>query len=197
MYSLQHLMCSFLRLKPLYLLKKPDQMKVISLFLFFNLFTMNFVFAVDIDNLFFAAMLGKTARVKSILADGIDVNGKTGSGRTALMGASFNGNIRVAKILLTYGANVNLTDNLGTTALMDAVVFGREKLIKLLITAGADVNATDNQNVSVIDKAKKTQYKNIVKILEKVAKSIKQKSDSKTTDPVAAEKPTTEPETDK
>ncbi len=124
-------------------------------------------FSVDIKNLFSAAIHGKTERVKSLLAEGIEVNGKTATGRTAMMAASFNGNLRVARILLSYGADVNLADNQGTTALMDAVIFGREELVRLLITAGADVLAVDNQDISVIEKAKKTKFSHIVAILEK------------------------------
>jgi ankyrin repeat protein len=127
------------------------------------------VYSADANSLFSAAMLGKTERVKSILSQGVDVNEKSTTGRTALMAACFNGNLRVVRILLAYGANVNLADNLGSTALMEAVTFGNEKLLNLLITAGADTTAIDKQNMSVLDKAKTTKHTHIVKSLEKLA----------------------------
>ncbi len=135
-------------------------------FILLLLFSSQSIFALNGDHFFSFAILGKTERVKSMLADGIDVNTTTATGRTAMMAASFNGNIRVVKVLLAYGADVNVVDNMGSTALMDAVIFGSEELVKLLITAGANVDAVDKQNISVLEKAKKTKYSNIVKILE-------------------------------
>jgi ankyrin repeat protein len=122
--------------------------------------------AEDANDLFAAAIGGKLERMEALLAQGIDVNSKTGTGRTALMGASFTGNARVVKTLLAYGADVNLADNAGTTALMDALVFGNEDIVNLLITAGADVNA------AVINKAKKTGRDNLIKILEKAGAKV-------------------------
>ncbi len=118
------------------------------------------------NDLFAAAVSGKLERTEALLAQGIDVNSKTGSGRTALMGASFTGNARIVTSLLAYGADVNLADNAGTTALMDALTFGNEDIVNLLITAGADVNA------AVINKAKKTGRDNLIKILEKAGAKV-------------------------
>ncbi|MGZ5044136.1 MAG: ankyrin repeat domain-containing protein, partial [Methylobacter sp.] len=67
--------------------------------------------AEDIKDLFAAAMMGKLERTETLLAQGIDVNGKTASGRTALMAASFSGNVQIVKSLLAYGADVSIADN--------------------------------------------------------------------------------------
>ncbi|MDO9047023.1 MAG: ankyrin repeat domain-containing protein [Methylobacter sp.] len=123
--------------------------------------------AEDAKDLFAAAMVGKLERTEALLAQGIDVNGKTAGGRTALMAASFNGNVKIVKALLAYGADVGLADNSGATALMDALVFGNEDIINLLIAAGADVNALDKQNVTVMGRAKKTDHEKAIKILKK------------------------------
>jgi len=120
----------------------------------------------DVNDLFAAAIAGKTERLESLLAQGLDVNAKTAMGRTALMGASFNGNVRNVKLLLGYGADVNVADNMGLTALMDALVFGEEEIVELLIAAGADVNAVDKNNNTVLARAKKTTHKKIIKMLE-------------------------------
>lgn len=168
-------------------------MKLNSTFLCLLLLFSHPGFTADINNLFSAAILGKAERMKYLLADGADVNGKTATGRTAMMGACFNGNYRIVRILLSYGADVNLADNLGTTALMDAVTFGNEKLVSLLLTAGAKADAVDVQNTSVIGKAKKTQYKNIVKLLEK---SISKQKTPETKQAVPDDKKTTKKESE-
>jgi len=51
-------------------------MKINSLFLLLLLITVQTGHAADFNDLFSAAMFGKTERVKSILADGVDVNAK-------------------------------------------------------------------------------------------------------------------------
>jgi ankyrin repeat protein len=121
----------------------------------------------DAKDLFAAAMTGRLERTEALLAQGVDGNSKTSSGRTALMAAGFSGNVHIVKALLAYGVDVNIADNSGTTALMDAVVFGNEEIVNLLITAGADVNALDKQNVTVMARAKKIAHEKIIKILEK------------------------------
>lgn len=152
-------------------------MKIKNIFLYLLVFYTSVVQSADMTKLFSYAVLGETENVKLLLADNVDVNALTKTGRTAMMAASFNGNIRIVKILLGYGANVNISDHLGSTALMDAVIYGSEKLVKLLITAGANVNAVDKNNISVVDKAKKTRHSNIVKILEKEIAGSKDKSE--------------------
>jgi ankyrin repeat protein len=141
-------------------------------------------FADEFNQLFAAAVLGKPERVKFLLSDGVAVNSQTETGKTALMGACFNGNIRVVKVLLTYGADVNLKDEQGITALMDAVMFGSEKLVELLIVAGADVEAKDKQGVSALDRAQKAKLETIVTLLEQ---AVKQQTDTKNTDDPSAQ----------
>ncbi len=159
---------------------KAYMMTIKKILLFLLLAVSQAGFAEEINDLFSASIFGKTEKVRLLLSEGVDVNGKTITGRTAMMAACFNGNIRVVRVLLAYGADVNIADNQGSTALMDAVIFGSEALVNLLITAGADVTVEDNQKVSVIEKAKKTKYENIVKILEKEVAAIEQaKAESK------------------
>ncbi len=149
---------------------------IIVLLLTWNI---NLSYANDFNQLFAAAVLGKSERVKFLLSEGVDVNSQTETGKTALMGASFNGNIRVVKVLLTYGADVNKKDNQGVTALMDAVMFGNEKLVEFLIMAGADTQAQDNQGVSVLERAQKTKSESLISLLEQ---STQQQADQKTSD---------------
>lgn len=123
-------------------------------------------FAETKQELFSAAIQGKQSRVQNMLAQGIDVNSTVNGKRTALMAAAHNGNYKTIQLLLTYGADVNLSDDRGVTALMNAVNFGDEKIVQLLINAGADIDAKDAQNNSVLDRAKKTQYPHLIKLLD-------------------------------
>jgi ankyrin repeat protein len=61
---------------------------------------------------------------------------------------------------------VNVADNLGNTALMDALIFGDEDIINLLVKSGANVNAQDAQKQPLLERAKKSNGENIVKLLE-------------------------------
>jgi ankyrin repeat protein len=122
--------------------------------------------AEDFKDLFHAALAGNSARLESLLRQGLDVNGATPSGRTALMAASYNGNLRIVKLLLNYGADVNLKDKNGNTALMDAVRFTDAQLVKTLIAAGADVNAVDSQGLTILARAKHITPPAIIKLLE-------------------------------
>lgn len=141
-------------------------MKFKRLFSIAALFLSLSVYAENANDLFAAAVMGRQARVEALLAQGLDVNGVTGSGRTSLMGASYNGNLRTVKTLLSYGADVNIADQSGTTALMDAIMYGNQQIVQVLIAAGADVNAQDNQKQAVLARAKKTQQESIIKMLE-------------------------------
>ena len=75
-------------------------MKYKDCFLFLLLALSQAVYAEDGQDLFASAMTGKVDRAEALLAQGIDVNSKTASGRTALMAASFNGNVKIVKALL-------------------------------------------------------------------------------------------------
>lgn len=72
-----------------------------------------------------AAMLGDTARVPELLADGTDVDTKGACDRTPLHQAARQGRIAIVKLLLEHGADVNSKDTWGWTPLHQAV--GNEK----------------------------------------------------------------------
>jgi len=84
-----------------------------------------------------AAWHNKVEEVKTLLANGADVNYIDKFGDTALMRASSSGNAEVVKILLDHGADVNIQDNYGKTALKVASKRGYKRTMKLLKAAGA------------------------------------------------------------
>jgi ankyrin repeat protein len=85
-----------------------------------------------------AAEQGNIAKVKTLLAQKVDVNIKDIYGRTALMRASQNGHNEIVKILLAHGADVNAKNSKGITALMCAPK-NKEgyEIVQLLKKAGA------------------------------------------------------------
>ncbi len=113
-----------------------------------------------------AARAGDVATVKTLLAEGIDVNQKTGKGGTALMQAAKKGRTDIAKLLIAKGAEVNAKNKYGSTALMKAVDGGHPKTVKLLVDRGADVNAKNNKGASALKIAIKKGRKEIARILK-------------------------------
>lgn len=87
--------------------------------------------------LFTAAAKGDIGELKSLLAEGININEKNEKGETALMLAAFNNRIKFAKLLLEKGADVNMKDEDGHTALFFALKRGKFTMVKLLKQAGA------------------------------------------------------------
>jgi ankyrin repeat protein len=97
------------------------------------------------DDLINAAKQGDLPRVKTLVADGADVNAKNSDGATALMVASETRNLEVVQSLLAKGADVNAKANDGQTALFKAVSQrNNEDVVEALIGKGADVNARTN-----------------------------------------------------
>ena len=91
-----------------------------------------------------AAMDGQTDRVKSLLADGADVNFRDGDGDTAWTIAACWVPWETGLVLLDAGADVNATSRDGGTALMCAAMEGHIQKLKALLASGADVEAKDN-----------------------------------------------------
>lgn len=137
--------------------------------------------------LFAAAVSGRVERLDSLLAQGADVNGKNGAGRTPLMAAAFSGNVRVIRKLLAFGADPNAADQRGATALMEAAAQGYEEAVKALIAGGADVSVKDNSGLTPIDRAKKAGHIRIAALLEQAA-TVKPVAESAADDQTAANK---------
>lgn len=83
-----------------------------------------------------AAAANKSEAVRLLLERGADVNKKLKRGPTALMIASFHGDIEMVRLLLANGADVN-ADCLGDTALSWAKQKGHPEVVNLLIASGA------------------------------------------------------------
>jgi ankyrin repeat protein len=142
--------------------------------------------AEELDQALFAvAASGHVERLDSLLAQGADVNGKNGAGRTPLMAAAFSGNVRVIRKLLAFGADPNAADQRGVTALMEASAQGYEEAVKALIAGGADVSVKDHSGLTPIDRAKKAGHIRIAALLEQAA-TVKPVSESAADDGTTA-----------
>ena len=84
-----------------------------------------------------AAEMGDLARVKALIATGVDVNAKDKGDWTALMFASGKGNTDIVRALIEAKADVNAKDEDDNTALVIASLSGHTEIVKLLKQAGA------------------------------------------------------------
>jgi hypothetical protein len=92
--------------------------------------------------LMLAALYGKLARVKAMIAWHANVNMANNAGWTELIYASRAGHVEVARALLAAGAGVNAADNVGWTALISASANGHVEVVRALLAAGADKRIT-------------------------------------------------------
>jgi len=75
-----------------------------------------------------------------LLEFGANLEGRDGTGSTALMLAAINGRTHMARFLLRQGADVNALNNEDWTALMGAVSKGNVEMARLLLENGADAH---------------------------------------------------------
>lgn len=110
------------------------------------------------DGLLDAAFAGDTAKVKSFLASGADVNVKNSYGATPLMLASQEGHSESVKLLLAAKADVNARMPDGYTSLMFACQHGRGEIVTLLLEAKASINAKRSDGATPLLIASQTGY---------------------------------------
>jgi len=100
-----------------------------------------------------AAKKGKLDEVKSLLAEGVDVDCSDAFSCTGLFWASANNHKSVVEFLIEKVANLNAGAGVGGTPLARAAYEGHVEVVQLLIAKGADVNAKDVSGGSSLDSA--------------------------------------------
>lgn len=108
---------------------------------------------------------GDTAKVQSLLDQGVSPNVKADDGKSLLMLASYLGHTDIVKLLIAKGADVNEKDKDGKTALMYAAEKGNVDVAKLLLENGADLNAVDNNGKTALQIAQDNNQTEMVALL--------------------------------
>lgn len=91
---------------------------------------------------------GNQQQIKTLLANGANINAPDADGTTPLMYAVVNAEADCVKLLLDKGADPNLSNKAGATALMWAV--NDLKKVQLLLAKGANVNAISKDEKSAL-----------------------------------------------
>ena len=72
---------------------------------------------------------GRLDEVKGLIDEGVDVNSRSGNGRTPLMYAARNGHVDIVRLLLDHGANINQKSNDGCTVMHVAAFWGHDEVL--------------------------------------------------------------------
>lgn len=123
--------------------------------------------AEDADDypLIFAAGEGDGETVEKLLASGVDVNGKSKDGETALHVSAIRGDLRTVRALLVAGAEVDARTPKGSTIYMTpsmwTVYHGHQEMFKLLLNAGASAAAADENGKTLLEMSQEAQQPDI------------------------------------
>jgi len=83
------------------------------------------------------------SKIKSLIAQNVDLEIKKFDGKTALHVAVREGCIDIVTVLLKHGAEVNIQDNSGYTPLHYAYIEKNNEIEELLLSKGADIDAAE------------------------------------------------------
>jgi uncharacterized protein len=114
-----------------------------------------------------AAALGEAITTRDLIASGVDVNGYSADGFTALALASFFGRTQVVELLLAAGADPNLVSKnaAGICAIHGAAAGRHTEIVKMLIAGGADVDMFQADGQSALSIAMRNGEEDLVKVL--------------------------------
>ena len=102
----------------------------------------------------------------AIIDTGVDVNVTNIKNQTALLLASFNGNVDAIDALLNTGADVNIVNANGDTCLLAAAFKGCSKeTLQKIIDHGADVNARNVKNQTALILASLKGSEDVINVL--------------------------------
>ncbi len=93
------------------------------------------------EDLIGAARSNDATTALAAIEDGVDVNGTSPDGTTALHWAIYNGNVGLVERLIAAGADVTAVNEFGSTPMAEAATIGNAEIIAALLDAGAPVDA--------------------------------------------------------
>lgn len=147
---------------------------VLGLFPIFSLSALGMLFGGSAQagtprELLLAAGRGDVNAVKAALADGVPADSRDLRGRTALMIATHNDHVEVARLLIEAGADVNAKDSIQDTPFLYAGAEGRNAILKLTLAAGANVKDVNRYGGTALIPAAHHGHAETVRILLQTA----------------------------
>ncbi|MFC0673872.1 ankyrin repeat domain-containing protein [Brachybacterium hainanense] len=112
-----------------------------------------------------AARTGETEAARAALADGADLDGRDGDGRTALLLATRADHVELALLLLEDGADPDAKDDIQDSAFLYAGAEGRDEILSAAIAHGADVRSTNRYGGTALIPASEHGHTSTVAIL--------------------------------
>lgn len=114
-----------------------------------------------------AAARGDVETVKSLLAQGADVEASDANGVTPLIAAAYGNHVETARILIDAGADVNRQDRTQQSAYLITTSDGYLELLEMTLAAGADVHSLDSYNGTGLIRAADRGHVEIIETLLK------------------------------
>lgn len=114
-----------------------------------------------------AAEANDVSRVTELISQGVPINAKDGSGRTALYWASQEDHMPVVELLIDRGADIDSpsTGDDGWTPLIIAAYRGNDDIAGYLLEHGANINAMDKYGYTALSWAWGKHHLTIVRLL--------------------------------
>ena len=111
-----------------------------------------------------AAEAGDLATIEKLIGNGVAVDARDDSGRTALLAATHANKPEAARVLIAAGADVNVKDRIGDSAFLFAGAEGRNEILKLTLPR-ADLKSTNRYGGTALIPAAHHGHVETVKIL--------------------------------
>ena len=122
------------------------------------------------EDLAAAVRFSPIEKIKALLAQGADVNGKDSVGNTALIyAAGREGHLEIARLLLDNGARIDETNKWGDTALIRSIDWDNTTdMVRFLLGRGASIDIKNRSGYTAESMAASKGRSVIVKLIQEV-----------------------------
>ncbi|QDQ02583.1 hypothetical protein FOH38_20160 [Lysinibacillus fusiformis] len=117
------------------------------------------------EQLLQAVSQGKVSAIQDLLREDININVQDANKRTAVMIATYNNDVEVARMLIEAGADVNIQDDMQNNPFLYAGAEGYLEILKLSIQAGADPTITNRYGGTALIPASEHGYIDVIQAL--------------------------------